>query len=54
MVLRPVDRDFLAAWVARLNRRMTFDLSVSDGQIYLVLDEATLTGTVVPQAHVPG
>ena len=39
-----VDRDFLAAWVARLTRRMKFDLSISDGQIYLVLAEATLTG----------
>ncbi len=49
-----VDRNFLAAWVARLDRRMRFDLSVSDGQIYLVLDEVTLTGTVVAQAPVPG
>ena len=49
-----VDRDFLAAWVARLSRRMTFDLSVSDGQIYLVLDEATLTGAVATQPLVPG
>ena len=49
-----VDRDFLAAWVARLRRRMTFDLSVSDGQIYLVLDEATLTGAVAIQPLVPG
>ena len=44
-----VDRDFLAAWVARLTRRMKFHLSISDGQIYLVLDEATLTGIVTPQ-----
>jgi uncharacterized protein YaeQ len=43
-----VDRDFLAAWVAQLTRRMKFDLSISDGQIYVVLDEATLTGTVTP------
>ncbi len=45
----PVDRDFLDAWVARLSRRMKFDLSISDGQIYLVLDEATLTGVVMPR-----
>ena len=44
-----VDRAFLAAWVARLTRRMKFHLSISDGQIYLVLDEATLTGIVTPQ-----
>ena len=43
-----VDRDFLAAWVARLTRRMQFHLSISDGQIYLVLDDATLTGLVPP------
>jgi uncharacterized protein YaeQ len=49
-----VDRDFLTSWVARLSRRMRFDLSVSDGQIYLVLEDATLTGTVVAQAPVPG
>jgi uncharacterized protein YaeQ len=49
-----VDRDFLAAWVARLTRRMKFDLSISDGHIYLVLDEATLTGIVVAQSLVSG
>jgi uncharacterized protein YaeQ len=43
-----VDRDFLTNWVARLSRRMKFDLSVSDGQIYLVLEDVTLTGAVVP------
>ena len=49
-----VDREFLAAWVTRLTRRMKFDLSVSDGQIYLVLDDATLTGVVVAQSLVSG
>jgi len=49
-----VDRSFLAAWVARLSRRMKFDLSVSDGQIYLVLDEATLMGSLVTHSPVPG
>ena len=49
-----VDRDFLDAWVARLTRRMKFDLSISDGQIYLVLDEATLTGLVMPRQTVSG
>jgi hypothetical protein len=28
---------------------MKFDLSISDGQIYLVLDDTTLTGIVTPQ-----
>ena len=45
-----VDRDFLVAWVERLDRRMKFDLSVSDGLIYLVLDEVTLTGALVPHS----
>jgi hypothetical protein len=29
---------------------MKFDLSVSDGLIYLVLDEVTLTGALVPHS----
>ena len=41
-----IDRDLLSAWAAKLTRRMTLDLSVSDGQVYLVLDEATLSGTI--------
>jgi uncharacterized protein YaeQ len=41
-----VDRELLAAFVARLDRRMDFDLSVSDRTIYLSLGEDTLTGTV--------
>jgi uncharacterized protein YaeQ len=41
-----VDRELLSEWVKRLARRMKFDLSVSDGQIYLVLEHATLSGTV--------
>jgi uncharacterized protein YaeQ len=49
-----VDRDFLAEWVARLSRRMKIDLSISDGQIYLVLPDATLTGAVVAHTVVVG
>jgi uncharacterized protein YaeQ len=49
-----VERDFLAAWVARLDRRMKFDLAVSDGLIYLVLDEVALTGALVPHSHAKG
>jgi uncharacterized protein YaeQ len=52
--IHAVDRDLLAAWAARLSRRMKFDLSVSDGLIYLVLDDATLTGAVVAQSLVSG
>jgi hypothetical protein len=32
--------------VARLDRRMDFDLAVSDGTIYLSIGDDTLTGTV--------
>lgn len=41
-----VDRDLLAALVARLDRRMTFDLSVTEGHLYLDIGGATLAGTV--------
>ena len=41
-----VDRDLLAALVARLDRRMTFDLSVTEGHLYLDIGGATLSGTV--------
>jgi uncharacterized protein YaeQ len=41
-----VDRELLGAFVARLDRRMDFDLAVSDGTIYLSLGADTLTGTV--------
>jgi uncharacterized protein YaeQ len=41
-----VDRELLAAFVARLDRRMDFDLAVSDRTIYLSVGEETLTGTV--------
>ncbi len=41
-----VDRELLAALVARLDRRMDFDLAISDRMIYLSLGEDTLTGVV--------
>jgi uncharacterized protein YaeQ len=41
-----VDRDLLAAMVARLDRRMDFDLAVADGTLYVSLGEETLTGTI--------
>jgi uncharacterized protein YaeQ len=43
-----VERQFLAALVARLERRMTFDLSVAERTLYLSVGEATLTGTMTP------
>ena len=41
-----LDRALVAALVARLDRRMAFDLSVTDGTLYLTLGEELLTGTV--------
>jgi uncharacterized protein YaeQ len=39
-----VDRPFLAALCGRLERRVTFALSVSDRELFLSLPDATLTG----------
>ena len=41
-----LDRDLVAALVARLERRMGLDLSVSDGTLYLTLGKDLLSGTV--------
>jgi uncharacterized protein YaeQ len=40
------DRTLIADLVARLERRMTFALSVTDRELYLSLADATLTGNV--------
>ena len=39
-----VDRELIAGLVGRLDRRMAFGLSVSDGQIYIDIEGKTLTG----------
>ncbi len=41
-----VDRELLAQLVARLDRRMAFDLSVAEGHLYLTSGGETLSGTV--------
>jgi uncharacterized protein YaeQ len=41
-----MDRDLVASLVARLERRMDFDLSVSEKTLYVSLGEETLMGTV--------
>jgi uncharacterized protein YaeQ len=41
-----IDRELIAAFCERLERRMKFSLSVTDGMIYLDIDGATLSGTV--------
>ena len=44
MRFRTVDPGLLRALVARLDRRMDFDLAVSDGTLYFTLGDETLTG----------
>jgi uncharacterized protein YaeQ len=44
--IHAVDGELLAALVARLDRRMDFDLAVSDRTLYISLGEETLTGVV--------
>jgi uncharacterized protein YaeQ len=41
-----IDRELIAALVARLARRMEFDLSVAERNLYITLGEETLTGVV--------
>lgn len=41
-----LDRDLIDELVARLDRRMKFELSVTDGSIYVNIDGATLTGQI--------
>ena len=43
-----VDRELLAALVARLNRRMRFDLAVSGRELYISIEDSTLSGSVTP------
>jgi uncharacterized protein YaeQ len=51
--LYAIDREFLSALAARLARRMRFDISVSDRQLYLTLGETTLSGVIEPFALAP-
>ena len=44
--IRSVDRELLAAMVARLDRRMDFDLAISDQAVYCTLGNETLTGVI--------
>lgn len=41
-----LDRELIAALVSRLERRMNFDLSVSEGTLYVSIGDTTLSGTV--------
>ncbi len=42
-----IDRVFLAALTAQLERRMAFALSVTDHELYLSIGSESLTGTVI-------
>ena len=44
-----LDEALIAALAQRLQRRMSFDLSVSEGHVYLTLADATLDGVVSRQ-----
>jgi uncharacterized protein YaeQ len=41
-----VDRDLLAALAERLERRLAFDLAVTDGHLYVTIGDATFSGAV--------
>ena len=43
-----VEREFLAALVARLERRMRLDIAVTDRHLYVSVGDATLSGSVTP------
>ena len=45
--LYAIDRTFIAALVARLERRVAFSLSVAEGELYVSIATETLTGSVV-------
>ena len=44
--LYAMDRPFIAAFVARLARRMAFALSINDRELYMSIGDDTLTGAV--------
>ena len=48
-----VDRVFIAELAARLERRLVFDLSVNDGNLYLTLGDVTLSGLITPYTLAP-
>lgn len=47
-----IDRALVAALVARLERRIVFSMSVTDGELYVSIGTENLTGTVV-RLHCP-
>ncbi|HEX4934469.1 MAG TPA: YaeQ family protein, partial [Gemmatimonadaceae bacterium] len=47
IVLHAIDKELLEALVARLDRRVTFELSVTDRQLYVTIGGEVLSGEVV-------
>lgn len=54
LALFALDREFLAGFVARLERRMKLALAVSGGELYLTVGDETLHGQVRPLAFDAG
>jgi uncharacterized protein YaeQ len=46
LVIRSFDRSMIARMAERLDRRMAFSLSVTDGELYVSTDEQTFSGLV--------
>jgi uncharacterized protein YaeQ len=51
--IHAMDRGLLAALVERLDRRLSFDLTVTGGHLFITLGAETLTGEVV-RIRLPG
>lgn len=48
------DPEMITTLTARLDRRMTFDLVITEQQLYLSLGEETISGSVMRHAITPG
>jgi uncharacterized protein YaeQ len=50
ITLHAIDRELIDEIVARLDRRMKLELTVTEGTLYVTMGSAVLTGDVVPYA----
>lgn len=53
IAIRAIDRDLIDALVGRLDRRMTFALSVTDGHLFVSLADGTSVDGVVERVTIP-
>lgn len=51
--VQAIDRTLVAEIAARLTRRMSLEITVTDGMLYVTIDGAALSGAVVPHALQP-